>query len=254
MRRVLIAMPAHTGQNDVRFTYAYGETMRLATKANVEIRSLFMPGESNLSHARNDLFASAIRHKFDDLFWIDADEGWVPEAFFRVLSHPVDCVGGAVRKKTDDAELFNVHCSGGALALKTCEFPGLLTAPDLALGTGFLRLSRIAMNLLWATSEPYRFGSNTEELRWVYDSRPVNGELVGEDIWVGKKLRELGIPTYLDPSVVVEHVGPKVYQGSFVAWLQRAYAAERAQIEKDKLTGDDVVVNFTDRPPVASQA
>lgn len=219
MRKVLIGTPSHNWMNDIRYTHAFGLTIKACIQIGIDLRWLFPPGNALIVDARNELVAEALAHGFDDLVFIDADQGeWTPEGFLKLLSHPVDCVGAPIRKKTDAGTFFNVKVRGGVNSISTDPSTGLMTAPDMAVGTGLLRLSRKALEGLWNNSEKYR-GLSGREQAWIFDARPVKGELVSEDTHVCDKLRGIGIPTYIDPSVTCGHYGLKDYRADFVAWL-----------------------------------
>lgn len=218
-RKVLIGTPAHTFQVDVRYTHALMQTLRVCQRDGIELRELFIAGDAIVQNARNDLVRMALQNGFDDLIFIDADQDWDPEWIPKLLSYPVDCVGAAVRKKTDDKELYNVKSS--TLNIPVDVKTGLLLVE--ALGCGFLRFSRKALQALWDDSPEYTvFGE--EKSRWIFDIRPVDGKLVGEDTMVSLRLSALGINTYLDPSMTCGHIGLKRYAGNFAEWLKRAQA------------------------------
>lgn len=220
-RRVLIGTPAHDGRVDVHFANSLAGTIRLCIKQGIELREIYLAYDAIIQNARNDLVKIALDNAFDDLVFIDSDQDWQPEQFVKLLGYPVDCVGGAVRKKTDQEELYNVKAMGGPLSITTDMATGLMTAPDMALGTGFLRLSRHALQVLWDNSEEYIGFKDKASSRWVFDIRPINGVLVGEDTMVSDKLRTFGIPTWLDPTITCGHIGPKRFVGDFAAWLAK---------------------------------
>jgi hypothetical protein len=84
-----------------------------------------------------------------------------------------------------------------------------------------MRLSRKALDILWNASEKYTVAAKDEQA-WVFDVRPVNGRLVGEDIHICHVLREHGVDIWLDPHIVSGHSGMKRWTGSFADWLGRA--------------------------------
>jgi len=216
LRRVMIATPVHDGRCDVEYAHAMGETIRLCTMIGIDARPLYWPGEALVQVARIRLLEHALRFRFDDMIFIDADQEWKPEWVPQLLKYPVDCVGGAVIKKDERAESYNVHAK--SIHVPVCPNTGLLM-PD-GLGTGFLRLSMNAMRALWLNSEEFLddFGNH---LRWAFDVRPVNGRLVGEDIGMAMKLKAAGIQVYLDPTITCAHIGRKKFTGDFGAWLKR---------------------------------
>jgi hypothetical protein len=166
----------------------------------------------------------ALEGKVDDIFFVDADQEWEPQWILKLLKHPVDCVGAAVRLKTDDVERYNVRST--TFPIPVDEKTGLWKVD--AVGTGFLRMSRRAMGTLWANSEPYQ--KNDQETRMVFDVRVVDGKLVGEDVICCLKLTELGIPVWIDPSFCPNHIGVKKYVGDFVAYIERLLEKERQPV------------------------
>ena len=218
MRRVLLGTPAYGSEVTAQFFFAFSETLRLCLANDIDLRPL-LPTNDIVTHARNKLIHSAIQYNFDDLVFIDADQDWKAADFLRLLSHPVACVGAPVRKKRDDAELYNVRTKTGPRSIITDPATGLMTSADMCVGTGFLRLSREAVQALWAKAEPYKVWGDNEEYRWVFDFRPMSGELMSEDTLMCEKLRACGIPVWLDPAIAVGHWGSKCYAGDFPKWL-----------------------------------
>jgi hypothetical protein len=43
----------------------------------------------------------------------------------------------------------------------------------------------------------------------------VNGDFIGEDITLTKKIKELGYDIWLNPNYTVSHIGNKMYNGDF---------------------------------------
>jgi hypothetical protein len=227
-RRVLIGTPAYTWSVDVRYAHSLGLTIKLCIEQGIDLRWVFTPGDAIVQSACNDLIAIARESNFDDLIIIGSDQDWEAEWIVRLLSYPVDVVGGAVRKKTDDRELYNVKVLSGIHSFVRHPTHDIITAPDMALGTGFLRLSRKAMDALWDASEKYTIVGRAKPSAWVFDIRPVNGQLVGEDIHMCHMLRSLGFEVWLDPTMCCGHIGQKRFAGDFGAWLARAQAEAAA--------------------------
>ena len=224
MRKVLIGTPSYSGEVGVYYLHAMIETVKLAIRQRVDLHAIFVSFDSLVQNARNDLVRYARAGNFQDLVFIDADNDWQPEWVMKLLSYPVDVVGGTYRKKTDEYEAYPVN--GPSVMVPKDPATGLLMVD--ALGTGFLRISRRALDALWEDSEPYRVLGGPET-RWVFDLRPDRGELVGEDVAACRKLKRLGFQVYLDPSMTCGHMGPKRWQGDFAAWLARRQAEARQQ-------------------------
>lgn len=215
MRRVMIGTPAYDGTVGVHFAHSLVETVRLGMMVGIDIRAVYMPNDALIQRSRNDLVKIALESGVDDLIFIDSDQEWAPEWVIRLIQHEVDCVGGAVRKKSD-IESYNVKAASADIPVD--PETGLMEVEGL--GTGFIRLSRKAMLALWNQAEEYRDDSGKVS-RWIFDVRPINGRLVGEDIFMTMMLREAGISVYLDPAITCSHIGTKKWDGNFAAWLAR---------------------------------
>lgn len=213
-KRVLIGTPAHTGTVDVWYAHSLLETTKLCMASGIELHTVFMAYDSLLPRARNDLVKLALDANFDALIFIDADQAWEAEWILKLLSYPVDVVGGAVIKKTDEAELYNVKAN---LPLVVNEATGLI--PVISLGTGFLKLSRAALQALYDISEEY---SNEGKVnRMVFEIQVINGQLVSEDVAMCLKLDTLGLTVWLDPNMTCSHIGPKMWKGDFAKRYQQ---------------------------------
>ena len=214
MRRVMIGTPSDDGRVEVLYTDSLVRTIKACLAEQIEILPVFIPYDAMIQRVRNELLDIAVQGKVDDLIFIDADQCWEPGDVLKLLSYPVDCVGAAVRKKDDSTEHYNVSANA---TIPIDPQTGLLMPNSV--GTGFIRLSRKAMQALWETSKPYTNGN--KQGRWVFEIGLINNELHSEDVIMCLKLRSLGIPVHLDPSINPGHIGPKVFKGDFNSFLQR---------------------------------
>lgn len=212
IRKILVGTPCYDGRIDVWYANSLRFTERLAATKGIDITPIYMSYDSLVQRARNDLVRIALEGGFDDLFFIDSDMRWEPEWAMAIIEHDVDVAGAAYRKKTDDEELYTVKAS---IPIPVDIKTGLWIVQGL--GTGFLRLSRRALQALWDASEEYR--NEGQVCRWIFDVCPVNGELMGEDMQACTKLRELGFSIHLDPKFTPVHVGIKQYYGDFATYV-----------------------------------
>ncbi len=213
MRKILIGTPTYDGKVQVEFANALRLTERLCASHDIELTPVYLSYDALVQRARNDLVQIALEGGFDDLMFIDADIEWQAEGALAIMQHPVDCVGATYRKKTDSQELYTVK---SGLPVPVDIKTGLWIVEGL--GTGFLRISRKALQALWDASEAYTNEGKT--CRWIFDVCPVNGSLVGEDMMMCQKLRELGFSIYLDPSFTPLHIGMKKYFGDFASYIE----------------------------------
>lgn len=214
-RRILIGTPCYDGRVDVWYANSMLDTVKMGLSMNIEVFPVYLSYDALIQRARNDLVAIALQLDCDDLVFIDSDIEWRAEDFYKLLSYPVDVVGGTYPKK-GDAEMYV------AKVLDSTRRPdqhGLIEAEGL--GTGFLRLSRKALDYLWESSVPYEEKDSGKIRRWIFDVIVHEGELYSEDIYVCERLREGGIKIYLDPKITCNHVGMKKYTGNFETWYNK---------------------------------
>jgi glycosyltransferase involved in cell wall biosynthesis len=211
MRKVLIGTPAHDGRVDVWFANSLVNTVKLAMQRQVDIRPIYMSYDSLVQRARNDLVRLAIEENFDDLIFIDSDEEWDPEWIFKLLAFKEEVIGLPVVKKTDQI-IFNIKALPNGL--KTQQ-NGLMEVE--AVGTGFMKISKPALKKVWDVSAEYKNEGRIG--RMVFDVKIINGDLISEDIVFCNKWRDLGGKVYIEPSMTVNHIGVKKYQGNFLDYL-----------------------------------
>ena len=215
MRNVMIAAPSYDGTITVWHASALSETCKLGLTKDINVYCIYMSYDSLVQRARNDIIQLALEQEVDDLVFIDCDVDWTPEDFFKLLQHDVDVVGGIYPKKGDQEE-YPVKALDGNLKF---EENGLVEVEGIA--TGFLRLTKKAIQKVWENSQEYTEPHKPKPIRMVFDIAIVNGELVSEDIIFCKKWRELGEKVWFDPSIKLSHVGTKRWNGDFLSWLEK---------------------------------
>lgn len=211
MRNVMIGTPCYDGKVDCLFADSLVGTLKIASGMN--IYPIYMPHEALIQRARNDLLKIAVESQVDDLIFIDSDQQWRPEWVLRLLAHQVDVVGGAVRKKSD-VEQYNVRSVTFPIPIDSET--GLLKVDGV--GTGFLRLSKKAIQAIWDASPEYRDGPKTS--RMAFDVRIIDGHLHSEDTVFCAVLSSLGFPIHVDPHITCSHVGSKTWGGDFANYLK----------------------------------
>lgn len=213
MRRVLIGTPSYDGRIDVWFANSLVETVKMSYDKNVHVHAIYTSYDSLIQRARNSLFKIAIENNYDDLFFIDSDCEWKPEWFFNLLERPEPIVGGALVKKSEN-EGYTVKLLDKNL--KWSQDRKLIQADGI--GTGFLKISKFALDKLWEISEPYF--SDGEQHRMVCDIKVENGDLISEDYIIARKWQQLGYKVWLDPTITLNHIGIKKYKGDFNSFIK----------------------------------
>ena len=213
VRKIMIGTPTHHGEVELEFMMSFFQTMELCMLNDIQLTLKTVVGCSLIQKARDELFRLAREADVDDLIFIDSDQGWTQKDFGNLISPTVDVIGGAVISKND-----LVHYNVKTFDKKYDFYYGLIDAR--AVGTGFLRFSKRAINMLWDASEEYRDGDTV--YRHVFETKVVDGQLLGEDVMVCKKWRDLGEKVYVHPDISVAHIGKKRWDGNFKEYARIA--------------------------------
>jgi hypothetical protein len=211
-KQIIIATPCAYGQLTMEYVSSIVGTIKLGEENEIGIYPVFLGNDALIQRCRNDLVKIAYESKVDSMIFIDADMEWNPQWVIDLVNRGEDVVGGTARKKTDDAELYACKVLD-----TTIHDNGLIKCAGI--GTGFLKLSAMAIAALWESSESY----NTErgECRMVFDVRVFDGELWSEDIIMCTKLNQAGLDVWLDPNMTCNHMGTKKYQGNIAGFINR---------------------------------
>lgn len=221
MKKVMIGTPCYDGRLDVWYTNSLCNTIKMSYLKDVEIIPMWISFDALLQRARNDTIDVALQMEVDELIWIDSDIEWQPEWFFKLLDYDVDIVGGTYPKKGDKEEYVVRQITRRQLLDN-----GLIEVDGL--GTGFVKMSKKAMQYLWDTSAKYTDPKDNKERRMIFDVVIQNESLVSEDIHAFNKLTAGGFKVYLDPTITCNHIGPNKFKGNFEKWYART--APRRQL------------------------
>jgi hypothetical protein len=214
MRRVLIGTPSYDGKIDVWFANSLISTVKESINKEIHVHAIYTSYDSLVQRARNSLVKLALNGGYDDLFFIDADVEWDPEWFFNLLDRPEPIVGGALVKKTDN-EGYTIKLLNKELQYSS---DGKLIEVD-GVGTGFLKISKFALEKLWEVSEEYI--SEGEPNRMIFDIKVENGDLISEDYVLCNKWRGMGYKVWVDPNITCNHIGIKKFEGNFKNFIER---------------------------------
>lgn len=212
----MIAAPSYDGTITVWHASALSETCKLGLTKEINVYCIYMSYDSLVQRARNDIVQLALDQQVDDLVFIDCDVDWTPEDFFKLLEYDVDVVGGIYPKKGDEED-YPVKALNQNLKF---EENGLIEVEGIA--TGFLRLTRKALQTVSDDSIEYTESHKPKPIKMVFDiTVDEKGELISEDIVFCRKWRKLGGKVWLDPSIKLSHVGTKRWNGDFMRWLDK---------------------------------
>jgi len=199
-RKVMIATPCHDHKLPVEYVGALLDTMRAGLA--LTIAPVFLPGESILPHARNALAKIFLDSDFDTLIYIDADMVWAPEQFAKIVFSENPVISGIAHLKRDNSP-FNFRILPGE---KPTE-EGLLSVESI--GCAFMKLDRKAVEAVSKASSTYIMHNTAYSNIFEYSMD--KDEFVGEDLTFCRKLRKKKYKILADMSVVIGHIGSKIY-------------------------------------------
>ena len=214
-KRIMICTPLYDGKVELDYMMSIFQTMEFCMLNEIQMTLKTVVGCSLIGKARDELFRLAYESGVDDLIFIDSDQCWSQKDFGNLLSHHVDVIGGAVVSKND-----LIHFNVKTFEPKYDFYYGLLDVR--AVGTGFLRISKNAIQKMWESAEPYKDGD--KEYRHVFETKVVNGQLLGEDVAFCQKWRDMGEKVYVHPEISVAHIGKKRWEGNFAKYVEIANA------------------------------
>lgn len=203
---VFVATPSYDGSVDHRFATGLLEAQRYCAKYGVIFQWHVEAGHSLIQFARNRLATDFLNERaFSHILWLDADVGFDPRAIVQLVKHGKEVVGGAYPVK-DFPMWFPVEPID-----ETQKTDRLFKAKTLP--TGFLLVTRDAMAKVAATVGSYLHHHKRQQLvtRHIFDLL-LRGdgdvkELIGEDVVLCARLRELGFDLWCDPDISFFHCG-----------------------------------------------
>jgi hypothetical protein len=217
-RIVMIGTPCYDGKVTVQYANSLKETLLLGVKLGINIVPVYMAGNALIQQARNNLFALAIKHKVDDLFFIDSDVEWNESWIFKLLNYKEHIIGATYRKKMDTEEKYAVNIKDLNNVFINKTNPDLIEVDGL--GLGFCKIDNYALNKIWSNSQSYKDEDN-EEKRSIFNVEIKDGKLLSEDISFFYNWNNLEEKTYLDITMTCNHIGVKTFQGNFLEYLNK---------------------------------
>jgi len=214
IRRVLIGTPALDGKVQAWYADSLSNSIKVCAANGIDLQPVILIDESILPMARNELLNIAYQDNFESIVFIDSDQVWDARALLDVINSQHDVIGLPVVSKTDEPGNFNVKLKG----IDQIEKDEQGNIKVDAVGTGFLKLSRKALEALWNSNPTTLFRG--KELKLICEYATSYNEFVGEDIYLCTKLKELEFDIWINPNATCAHIGSKVWMGDFSHFLE----------------------------------
>lgn len=241
---IMIATPCYGGM--IHECYLRGLTSLVAqtTGAGWPIRLSTVVNESLITRARNDLVKQFLMTECTHLIFIDSDIGFNPEDVLRLVAHDKDIVVGAyplkgirwsnitdpkecldiddIRRRTTEYVVnFQFSSEENLKAGKLDVVEGLLEVKDA--GTGFMCIKREVIekmikeipNIEYNKEIKFFFDEKDDGKRWaIFDCEiDEDGRYLSEDYLFCRRWQRLGGKVWLDPEIMLTHMGTYAFQG-----------------------------------------
>lgn len=227
--RVLVCIPTHDCKVSVPTCQSLIHSIAAASRTHA-VNIEFMCGNAIIARARNQLVATFMAGGYDQLFFIDSDLGWQPDAFVRLISYPEEIVAGIYPYRYDEAgDKWPVRWATPAGEPITANENGLLEVKGAP--TGFMRIRRSAIDkLIEANRDKLVMCEQSANGRYyaLFNNDIQNGQFLGEDYYFCNLWKEIGGTIWIDPNIGFEHIGIKGWRGNLASSLI-AMGAETAE-------------------------
>ncbi len=161
--------------------------------------------ESLVTRARNEMTATFLKTNHSHMCWLDADIEFTPDDVAKVWNLNADIAVGLYAMKRPDLPL-SAWRNGKLVRFEDC--PSEPFEVDYA-GTGFMMITRNAVEKLAAVSEEYEGPHG--RVPALYMTPIHNDGFESEDYHMCRKWRELGGKIMTDPSIRLKHWGQAAY-------------------------------------------
>jgi glycosyltransferase involved in cell wall biosynthesis len=240
--KVIIATPFYEVKAFSPYITSLAHTIRLLTSVGIDWHFFELSGDSYVHRARNTMCDLFLRDPdATDLFFIDSDMSWNPEAFVRMCMLPDEIVGGTypVKNAWDRwTSVPNVYTKGDGKEqiqeMRGRRLPdGSALIEAQVLAGGFLRIKRSVLEKFrdkypddWYV-EPSTDPSEPEhKYTRFFGAESIDHKFYGEDHYFSKRLRDIGIPMMIYPNVDMVHWGYKDFRGNYDKWLKQQVAGQ----------------------------
>lgn len=208
----MIGTPCYGGMVTAEYANSLAGSVLFFQENKIDLRPLLLANHSLVQMARNIVLHEAMKHKVDDLVWVDSDIEWQPSDLLRLCLFKDDVVAGTYRKKNPETTHFTVEMIKGK---EEPDERGLLEVSRV--GCGFLRLTRKAM--LAVSENEAELETQNRIVKNVFEAGLRNGQFLSEDYWFCEKLKAAGFKIMLDTKTNLIHHGGFGYSGDFTHFL-----------------------------------
>lgn len=217
-KHVFIAIPAYTGQIHLG-TMRSILTDLLTLQERGDMVTIYDEcGNALLADGRAVMVAKFLDAGATDLVFVDSDVIWEAGALIKLVDAPVDFVVGVYPQRKDPIA-YSVQWVPDRDELWAEN--GLLEVAGVPFG--FARLTRGAIERMidaYPETEFYVETMQDTKVYALFESWRDGNIKFGEDYSFCRRWREIGGNIWIDPEILMGHVGFKTFMGSIGQWLR----------------------------------
>lgn len=233
---LFVATPCYGGLVNEKYAQSLVQLTSQAMQYGMGFGYFTRSNESLITRARNDLTFSFLQTPATHLMFIDADINFNPEDVFKMISADKNIITGAYPTKTINWEKMSKekdtsipalqanairYASGASNAPKDKD--GLREVTDGA--TGFMLIKRSVIEKMIKhypetryIPEVYDDPSQQGMPKYaLFDTMIEDGRYLSEDYTFCRRWQNMGGKIYVDPSIVLDHVGTYTFKGGNIS-------------------------------------
>lgn len=232
---LFVATPCYGGLVNEKYTQSLIQLVYKSMQHGMQMGYFTRSNESLITRARNDLTFTFLQSPATHLMFIDADINFDPDDIFKMISYNKDIITGAYPTKTinwekmansknitaKDLKSNSVRYASGIKNSNKTE-DGLLEIIDGA--TGFMLIKREVIEKMIKNypetkymPEVYDDPSQKGLPKYaLFDTMIDEGRYLSEDYTFCRRWQKMGGKIYVDPSIVLDHVGTYTFKGGSI--------------------------------------
>lgn len=219
MKHVWLAIPAYTGQIHLGSMRAILADLLALRARGDDVEIYDESGNAMIGDCRGIIVSHFLASKATDLVFIDSDVLWEKGTLLKLLDAPVDCVA-AIYPQRRDPIAFSVAWQPKD-ELHADPETGLLEVDGVP--AGCLRCSRAMLERMveaYADLEFIAEGAPNDTAWDLFGPYRIGKAKLGEDYAFCRRWRDLGGKVWIDPEILMGHVGFKTFRGHIGHWLR----------------------------------
>lgn len=208
---IVIAIPSYTGTAHMGTVRSLmGDVIKLMGRGD-RVAIYDEAGGAEIDTARAQIVADFLASDASHLVMVDSDVCWQAGGLIRLIDAGHDVVAGVYPYRRDPIS-FPLHLLDDSTQV-TVEAGGVIEVK--AVPGGFLCITRAALEQMIARYPDLQFtSSKTENPCWALFDHVWEGRTrLSEDLSFCHRWRAIGGKIYVDPSIQMGHVGPKLFAG-----------------------------------------